>query len=269
MTPDSIDRAARLLADLRVRAAGCDRPLVELPEDCRPASLGEAYDIQDALRPLVAARGPGAPVGWKIGCTTAVMQQYLDIPHPCAGTLYRTGLHRERATLQAADFFQLGLECEIAVRLGAPIDARPRGHDAASVADAVAGVMASVEIVEPRFEDVTKVSTPSLVADDFFSVGCVLGQERPLERLGALADLSGGFARDGAAPDETGRGSAILGDPLTALAWLADHLAARDSRLEAGDVVTLGSVVKTIYPEPGARIEARFEGLPPVSLEIV
>lgn len=269
MTPEAIRQAAGLLADLRLRAAGRDAPLDELPEDCRPSTLEEAYAIQDALRPLVAKGGFGPQAGWKIGCTTPVMQRYLDIPHPCAGTLYRARLHRGRASLRADGFFQLGLECEIAVRLACDLGPRDGGHDARSVASAVGGVMASVEIVEHRFVDFTQTSTPSLVADDFFSAGCALGEEREPGALGDLADLTGGFSLDGAPAAETGKGSAILGHPLNALAWLADHLGARGGGLEADQVVTLGSVVKTIYPTAGTTVEARFEGLPPVSLEIV
>ncbi len=268
MNPNSIIAAADILADLRLRANCRDAQLDELPEDCRPRTLDEAYAIQDSLRRLLAERGLGGPVGWKIGCTTPVMQSYLNIPHPCAGTLYRATLHDGQAVLRAADFFQLGLECEIAVRLSADIDARPDGHDADSVAPAVGGVMASVEIVDHRFRDFETASTPSLVADDFFSVGCVIGAARPLEALGDLAALSGGFRIDGAAPEQEGQGAAILGHPLNALAWLADHLASRGNRLKAGEVVTLGSVVKTIYPQADSSIEARFQGLSPVTLRI-
>jgi 2-keto-4-pentenoate hydratase len=50
--------------------------------------------------------------------------------------------------------------------------------------------------------------------------------------------------------------------------WLAEHLAERGAKLRAGDVVTLGSVVKTIYPEAGAHVEARFDRLPSVLLQI-
>jgi hypothetical protein len=32
-----------------------------------------------------------------------------------------------------------------------------------------------VEIVDRQFHDFTIVNTPSLVADDFFTVGCVIG----------------------------------------------------------------------------------------------
>ena len=268
MTPAAVQAAAETLADLRIGAESGRAQLEDLPEACRPETLDEAYAIQEALRPLLASRGLGPPVGWKIGCTTPVMQSYLDIAHPCAGTLYQASTYRDRATLKAADFFQLGLECEIAVRLSADLGAREGGHTRDSVAAAVGGVMTSVEIVDHRFRDFAAVETPSLVADDFFSVGCVLGAERPPEELGDVAALSGGFGIDGAPPAETGNGAAILGHPLNALAWLAEHLAARGTPLRAGQVVTLGSVVKTIYPNAGTRIEAGFDRLPRVTLEI-
>lgn len=272
MTPEAIRAAAELLADVRLRAKRRDRPLDELPRRCRPASLDEAYEIQEVLRELLSRHGLGPQVGWKIGCTTPVMQSYLGIPHPCAGTLYRTTLFDREARLDAAAYFQLGLECEIAVRLGHDLPPRPGGHSAETVAPAAAEVMASVEIVDHRFVDFTQVSTPSLVADDFFSAGCVLGAPRPLGDLGDLATLRGGFAVAGAAPHSHGRGAAILGHPLNALAWLADHLAARGRPLVAGAVVTLGSVVKTLYPgdfsDGPLRVEALFDRLPPVTLEI-
>lgn len=269
MTPDAIKEAAEILAGLRLGPEGRREQLEELPESCRPGTLAEAYAIQETLRPLLAARGLGPPSGWKIGCTTPVMQDYLSIPHPCAGTLFEATTYAERAELRAADFLQLGLECEIAVRLSGGIEARAHGHDRRSVAPAVGEVMASVEIVEHRFRDFTRVSTPSLVADDFFSCGCVLGASVAPEQAGDLAALCGGFRIDGAPAEQTGEGAAILGHPLTALAWLADHAAERGMPLRTGQVVTLGSVVKTIYPEAGSRIEARFEGLLPVRLEIV
>ncbi len=268
MTPAAIEAAAEVLADLRIRGAGGGTQLEDLPEACRPESLDEAYAIQEAMRPLLESRGLGPQVGWKIGCTTPVMQSYLEIDHPCAGTLYRATSHRDRAALKADDFFQLGLECEIAVRLSADLTERAGGHTKESVAVAVGSVMTSVEIVDHRFRDFAEVATPSLVADDFFSVGCVLGAERPLSELDDLAALSGGFGIDGAPPAETGSGTAILGHPLNALVWLADHVAARGGRLEAGAVISLGSVVKTIYPAAGTRIEAGFDRLAPVILQI-
>ena len=59
-------------------------PLAPLPVKAAPATEAEGYRIQDAVHDLLAA-DVGARVGYKIGCTSAVMQQYLNIPHPCGG----------------------------------------------------------------------------------------------------------------------------------------------------------------------------------------
>lgn len=267
MKDASIDEAAAILADLRVRAEG-SAVLTDLPGACRPGDLAEAYRVQRHLRRALAERGFGEQTGWKIGCTTPVMQEYLDIPHPCAGTLYRKTTYREHATLSANDFFTLGLECEIAVRLGDDLPRRATPFTADTVVPAVDVAMASIEIVEHRFANFREASVASLIADDFFSWGCVTGQPVPLGEIADPAALTGGFSVNDAEPEQTGTGSAILGHPLTALAWLADHAADVGTPLQRGQIVTLGSVVKTIYPERGQAVSARFEGLPPATVTI-
>ncbi|MBL4720331.1 MAG: hydratase, partial [Alphaproteobacteria bacterium] len=240
----------------------------DLPSACRPASLDEAYVLQDALRVRLASQGMGAQSGWKIGCTTSVMQEYLNIPHPCAGALYENTTFDGHAVLTASDYFQLGLECEIAVQLAVDIPPGETTHSAESIAGAVGAVMTSVEIVDHRFRDFTKAATESLIADDFFSVGCVTSAQTLLSDLGDLSSLRGGFRINGAAAESIGQADAILGHPLNALAWLANHLSARGMTMRKGHIVTLGSVVKTIYPTMGEKIEAKFDRLPPVTLEI-
>lgn len=267
MTYPGADRAAETLAALRLRSDGMGA-IRDLPEDIRPPDLMAAYEVQARLRNRLASKAPGPQMGWKIGCTTPVMQQYLKIPHPCAGTLYRGSIQREVGTLVASDYLRLGLECEIAVQLARDLPLRDVLYETVDMLDAVSGVMASIEIVEHRFEDFLKASTPSLVADDFFSAGCVLGRPVSMEVAGNLATLRGGFSVGGARPAETGTGVEILGHPLTALAWLADQAARLGTPLQAGQIVTLGSVVKTIYPQPGQRIEARFTRLPAVRVDV-
>ncbi|MFX5956877.1 hypothetical protein ABTF01_21005, partial [Acinetobacter baumannii] len=64
--------------------------------------------------------------GHKIGCTSRVMQDYLGIPHPCAGGVFARGVYGSGAGLRTSDFVRVGVECEIAVRLARdlpPLDA--------------------------------------------------------------------------------------------------------------------------------------------------
>ena len=263
MNNHNVHAAAKLLADLRLRENAQTNALDDLPSDLRPGTLVEAYDVQAQLAEELSSREMGPVVGWKVGCTTSVMQDYLNIDHPCAGRLYAPTVFRHEARLEHGRYFRLGLECEIAVRLGRDLSAMDGAPSLETCIAAVENVMTSIEIVDERFKDFRNASVASLTADDFFSVGCILGEAKPIEAMGDLAQLQGGFSIDGAEPETSGVGAAILGHPLNALSWLAGHAASRGTHLAAGTIVTLGSVVRTIYPEPGRTIEARFDGLSP------
>ena len=91
-------------------------PLEPLAAGIAPDTEADGYLIQDAVHDLLAT-DVGARVGYKIGCTSAVMQQYLDIPHPCGGGIFAKGVHDSGVSLRATDFVRVGVECEIAVRL--------------------------------------------------------------------------------------------------------------------------------------------------------
>src|SRR5262245_22058187 len=133
MTPSAIADAADFIADLRQRRNGRRPPIDELSAAMRPGTLEEGYAVQEAARSLIAERGRGTPVGWKIGSTSRPMQAALGIPFTCAGTLYAGTVHRGHAAIDRRDYSKPGLECEIAVRLGADLPAASGGHTRASV----------------------------------------------------------------------------------------------------------------------------------------
>ncbi len=104
--------------------------------------------------------------------------------------------------------------------------------------------MAGIELVDDRYVDYAALPAPVLIADDFFNAGVVLGTAVPDWRGLDLATIEGVMTVDGTEIGR-GRGADILGHPLSALAWLADHRAALGLPLRAGEFVMLGSVVKT------------------------
>ena len=115
MSPVAVRAAAAVLAAARRSGTPLDR----LPPDLVPPTIADAYRVQLELhQQLAGERGPRG--GWKIGCTTAVMQAYLGISSPSAGTLYaRTIAHRDGEFRIGRG--RLGVECELAVRLGADL----------------------------------------------------------------------------------------------------------------------------------------------------
>src|SRR4030088_1669539 len=111
------------------------------------------------------------------------MARYLVIPHPCAGAVFARGVHASGASLRARDFVRVGVECEIAVRLARDLPPSQAPFTADAVAQAVEAYLPAIEIVDDRYVKWETMGAPTLVADDFFAAGCVLGQ--PVTRSAA------------------------------------------------------------------------------------
>jgi len=246
----SIDRAASFLAERRLSHRRFDG----LP-DGPPADEAEAYAIQRRLHTALGAGGLGPVIGYKIGCTTPVMQHYLGIPSPCGGGVLAANVHESPAALRHADFVRPGVECELAVRLARPLPVRATAYRPEDVADAVGDCMAAIELVDDRYLDWRATGTPTLIADDFFQAGIVLGPPAPDWRRHDLAALGGTLRINGA---EAGRGTGadVMGHPFAALAWLANRLAAEGRPLDSGAVVMTGSIVQTCWVARGDAVEA-------------
>ncbi|HEX6362103.1 MAG TPA: fumarylacetoacetate hydrolase family protein [Albitalea sp.] len=246
------EAAARLVTQRRSLA-----PIEALPEPLRPRDEAEGYALQQAAQRVLEAAGLGPVVGHKIGCTTAVMQAFLGIPNPCGGTIHAAGVLRSGARVPRSRFVRLGVECEIAVALGRDLVPGDAPVDGESAAAAVRAVMPAIEIVDDRYRDYRTLGVPTLVADDFFHSGCVLGEPIADWRALDLAALAGATFIDGA---EAGRGTgaSVMGHPLAALAWLANARPAFGLEpLREGQFVLLGSLVQTVWVE--ARMQARIE----------
>lgn len=246
---------AQVIADHRLER----KRLPALDLALRPHSEPDAYRVQQELHGLLTpALGP--VVGHKIGCTTRVMQAFLGIPNPCAGGVFEKTVHSSPATLHHADYLHVGVECEIVVRLGRDLAPQYAPFTQATVAEAVAACMAGMEIVDDRYVDYKALDTPTLIADDFFDAGCVLGA--PIVAWREL-DLTActGVTRINGAEVGRGRGADVMGHPLEALAWLANHLAGDGRGLRTGEFVFTGSVVETKWVDRGDRVEMEIDGL--------
>ncbi|HEX4986425.1 MAG TPA: fumarylacetoacetate hydrolase family protein [Burkholderiales bacterium] len=263
MTRANLQAAARLL-DQRLSL----QPITDLPADIRPKTEAEGYALQRVLNGLLVEAGLGAQVGHKIGCTTPVMQKFLGIQNPCAGVVFARTVLRGSASVPRSGFVRLGMECEIAVELARDLGPAGSPVDRAAAAQAVGAVMASIELVDERYADFRTLGMPTLIADDFFDSGCVLGEPvRDWQRLD-LARISGTAWVNGAEAGR-GRGELIMGHPLEALAWLANARARHGfGPLKAGEFVTLGSVVETKWLDAGDRVRIEVEGLGELRLDI-
>jgi len=248
------------LAAQAITAARRNRSLLKpLPPEAAPRDEAEGYRVQRAVHDLLLPQ-VGSLVGYKIGCTSKVMQDYLHIPHPCAGGVFERVVHAGGASLRARDFVRVGVECEIAVRLARDLAPSEEPFTAEWVGEAVEAYFPAIEIVDDRYEKWETIGAPTLIADDFFAAGCVLGEAVARHAAPDLLRLTGRALINGA---EAGRGTGadVLGHPHNALAWLANHLAEEGKGLHAGQIVMTGSLVKTVWLKAGDRVVMELQGL--------
>src|SRR4051794_35825628 len=121
---DDRQKAERIAALFRER-----RQTDILPPELMPADLDKAYRVRGEFERIEAARR-GDVVGYKIGLTTPIMQKLCGVDEPCYGAIFASEVHHRRAELPTGNYCRLGIETEIAMRLGADL---PNGGDVAQV----------------------------------------------------------------------------------------------------------------------------------------
>ena len=256
MTPEALAEAADILIACRAKAEKID----SLPERCRPATAEDGYAIQRE----VLARSRMAQIGWKVAATNPATQAAFGITEPFAGRMPSAALARSPFAAMPGRFNAPAVEGEFAVMLADDLRPGDAPFDAAAVADAVACIIPAVEVVDGTIGDRKAAGPPTNVAAGT-GAGLVLG--RPCYDWRGL-DLPGNpvvLAINGTVRVE-GEGSAILGDPMNSLAWLANLAASLDEGLHAGEIVTLGTCTGLTPVSSGDRVIVTYGPLGTVEI---
>jgi 2-keto-4-pentenoate hydratase len=229
-------------------------------------TMARAYQVQRQFAGLQAAARHTTRAGYKIGLTSPSMQAMCGIDMPVAGVVFRDRVHASGIYLDLANYVRAGIEFEIAARLGRDLRPLARPFTLADVQSAVDAVAPAIEIVDDRHCDYASLDIFSLVADNAWNAGIVLGEFR--SEWPELAGVEGKVLVGAAHVLDRGRGSDVLGHPLLPMVWLANHLAAEGGSLLAGEVVMTGSMVTTKFPTPLSHYRFEVSGLGAVELTL-
>ena len=258
-----IQRAAQLLAS-QYR----DGQLYAFDAESAPATTDEAYAIQAAFQQIMSqSKGPVA--GYKIAYTTTTMRQNSGISGPGAGLVLADNVHNSPAAVNSADYLRLGIECEIAARLGEDLPASGAPYTRDRIESAVESVMAAFEIIDGRSGPIDDPQTRLLaaIATNISNAGVALGQPITDWRRLDLAAARGSMTINGELVGE-GRGADVMGHPLEPLAWLANMLSTRNAALKAGMIIITGSIVTPKFLNPGDHATVAVEGLGQATLDV-
>ncbi len=237
--------------------AWMDGPIA-LPLELAPIDAASSYAVQDLTLLL---RGQQA-AAWKVGAKGE--------DGPAQGAPLPAVL-LSPARLQPARFGRfLGLELEIAFRIGREFAVRPQPYSLAEALAGVDGICATIELVASR----------------------LLPQgDKPLAPLAQLADLQnhGALVAGACVPYDpafpfvaptlswqfNGRSIAPpvpvnpAGDPRRLLVWVLNHCRERGQTVPLGTLITTGTYTGAYLPEGPGEALGLIAGLPPVRLVLV
>lgn len=238
MTPQQIDDAAAALSGAR---AG--RPIAGLPETARPQSEADSYAIQDAVMRRLGERAGG----WKVG--------YSPEGGIFCAPIYASKVFAGPASLPAAGFHVIGIECEIGFRVNQTFNARalPYGRDEIVSASSL---HPTIEIVDSRYQDFRSLDRLQVLADNFSNGALAYGAAASNWQGMDLVHPPIAVTADGKPFAEcTGLRA---GDPITLLVELINFVANKRGGVPAGTFVTTGTHTGLVFTSPGAHIRANY-----------
>ena len=245
------------------------KQLYRLEDELMPDDIDEAYLIQREYQKHISEK-QGVIAGYKLAMTTSASQAANGVSEPCLGLILESNIRRAPCTLEAANFVQLGIECEVAVRLGTDLSESGAPYNCNMVSEAIESLSTAFEVVDlrrnPDMEPKEQFITG--VAANVYNEGVVLGepvtnwQDIDLQAAYGSMKINGEMVGDG-------HGSDVMGHPLEPLAWLANKLADHGFSLSAGMVIITGSIVSPKPLKGGDSASIMIQGLGGAELSVI
>ncbi len=257
--PQSEDRRGAATAEAAARLQGAAErgvPCAPVRDLIGTSDAALAYAVQQR-RTQARLAGGARIVGRKIGLTSLAVQRQLKVDRPDFGVLFDDMDVSSLVVVPYERLLQPKIEAEIAFLLGEDLSSGP--FDEPRVRQSVEFAMPALEIVDSRISgwDITFGDT---VADNASSGLFVLGDARQsLDEFQPVAATMRMYLDEHLVSE--GDGAACLGDPLIALAWLAQAALELGDPLRAGQVVLSGALGPMVATPPGARVRADISGL--------
>jgi 2-oxopent-4-enoate/cis-2-oxohex-4-enoate hydratase len=262
MVQDKIDKLGdELYTALRTRST-----VPPLTDREKAITIEDAYHISLRMVEQRVQLDGEKIIGKKIGVTSKPVQDMLSVFQPDFGFLTDNMEYADGAEIPiAGNMIQPKAEGEIAFRL--KHDLVGPGISEQDVLDATATIMPCFEIVDSRIDD-WKIRIQDTVADNASCGVFVLGTNEVDPRDFDLPNLKMTIYKNGEFVSE-GLGSAVQGNPLTAVAWLANTLGEFGIPFKAGEIILSGSLAPLIPVVAGDEMSLELEGIGSCSCKFV
>lgn len=254
------------LGDELYRAMRSQEAIDPLTDRVPDLSVDDAYFISLRMLKRRVEDDGEVIVGKKIGVTSKAVQQMLNVHQPDFGYLTDAMEYPDGGDIPVAgNLIRPRAEAEIGFKL--KHDLIGPGVTEADVLEATDYIVPCFEIVDSRIRD-WKIKIEDTVADNASCGAFVLAKVHADPRQLDLPSLKITVWKNGALLSE-GLGSAVQGNPLTAVAWLANTLSKYGIPFKAGEIILSGSLVPLEDVEAGDRMRLEVEGIGGASVNFV
>jgi 2-oxo-3-hexenedioate decarboxylase len=255
----------------RLRGAYTFRQIVAAPSSQDPAfTLDDAYAVEAAI--VEARRADGhQTVGWKVGYANKAMWRALKLETLVWAHMYEDTVRYadwNDAKLSIASMVAPKIEPEIVFRLAKT----PESADAAAVLEATEWIALGFEIIDCVFPD-WKFQPADFVASAGLHAALVVGEpvfiepDQIAQRVTELADFTVRLLKNGELVEE-GAGKNALKSPALCVGELGEALKRRGAALQAGDIITTGTLTTSLPIAAGETWIASLAGIPPSALTL-
>lgn len=217
--------------------------------------LEDSYRIQEHVVESFKSAGHRVK-GYKIGLTSRPMQEMANSTEPDYSAILDNMFHVEAGESARSDWQQPLVEIEMAFVMKERLEGP--GINVAEVIRATDFVLPAIEIVDFRVAYEPGMDVRDTIADLAAVGGVILGGNPVGLREIDIRNVSGSLLVNGEVREQ-GSSSAVLGNPLNAVAWLANKLSEFGVAFEPGDVILSGSFLRALPVNAGDDIVARFD----------
>ena len=231
------------------------KPIDAITDTHEDLTIDQAYEISLAVYAMRKADGE-RDIGKKIGITSEAVMNMLGVDQPDFGFL-TDNMWAKDNIVYTENMILPRAEAEMAFKLKA--DLKGPGVTEEDVLAATESVAACFEIVDSRLKD-WKIKIQDTIADNASCGTMVIGSNWVDPNTVDLLACKAVVTKNGKHLSE-GIGSATLGSPLAAVAWLANTLGERGIPFKAGEIILSGSLVPLEPVKAGDTMHVSIEGI--------
>lgn len=231
-----------------------------------PQTAEEGYQLQQA-----AIEISGQSVcGYKIGATSAEIQQLLNLPEAFYGPIFKEYCKDSPASIAMHESHGLKVEPEFMIALGSDLKT-DSGKD---ITDE--DVMACIDWIAPAFEFVSTRWADVQSKRGFCAIGdfgsnhdIVIGEHYSDWKSIDLGSSPVSLSINGEEVASGHSGMSVAGNPIAIVTWLANLAAIKNTGLKKGEIISCGTCTEVKEVKPGDIVEADYGILGKINSTIV